>query len=155
MVNGSWRAPSVRWKFLFGLRFPRHSISIVSFFMWHFMWHSKLQCMWCSYHAAPLSVFRSWDGSIFNNENWHADSDFAHEENESRRPDKPKWGDGDISLVLNCVSRQYSCIPFGTRAKFKLSLQYGVLYLAETCEPGHRSGQVIYPRELMIKIHFS
>ena len=78
--------------------------------------------MGCSYHAAPLSVFRSWDGSIFNNENWHADSDFAHEDNESRRAHKPKWGDGDISLVLNCVSRQYSCIPFGTRARYKLSL---------------------------------
>ena len=78
--------------------------------------------MCLSYHTAPLSVFRSWDGSIFNNENWHADSDFAHEDNESRRPHKPKWRGGDISLVLNCVSRQYSCIPFGTRARHKLSL---------------------------------
>ena len=44
-------------------------------------------------------------------------------------------------------------MPFRTFAKFKLSLQYDVLYPAGTCEPGHRSGQVIYPRELMIKMH--
>ena len=66
-------------------------------------------------------LFRSWNGSIINNESSHANPDFAHEDNESRRPDKPKWGDGDISLVLNCVSRQYSWLPFGTCARYKLT----------------------------------
>ena len=45
------------------------------------------------------------------------DSDWPHEDDESRRAPRPKWRGGDIFLVLNCVSCQYSRISFGTRAR--------------------------------------
>ena len=57
------------------------------------------------------------NGPIFYNENSHADSDSAHEDDRSRRPPRPKWGGDYISLVLNCVSRQFSRIPFGNQVK--------------------------------------
>ena len=68
---------------------------------------------------------------------------------------RPKWADILISLAMNCLFRQYSCIILRHKQARGGIITRPFDYVAETCEPGHRSGQVIYPRELMIEIHFS
>ena len=51
----------------------------------------------------PCSVIHAYldpEWLNFDNKNSHADPDFAHEDNESRRLAKPKWGDTSIPSAV-------------------------------------------------------
>ena len=81
--------------------------------------------------------------------------ELAHDGDHNSVAARPKWAGILISLAINFLFRQFSCVILDHNQARGKNYPQPFDYVAETCEPGHRSGQVIYPRELMIKIHFS